>query len=282
MASPDYYEILGVSLVAGQDDIKAAFRRLARERHPDKNPDAPNATANFQFRQKYDRQHHLQPSRQGQGGGTRSQTTTSYPHRQSEKDEPAPSTQLHQCMENLRATIATLYAQRRSLQKELATTESKLAQTIVQLRTLEEEEAVHKKNSGSWLAFFWRPTATQQEGQKRDAIGCKTGMLILESQLEELTSTRKKQREIQEQLTHELLAQLTHELKIEREIARNALEAASLAAAKRRQDEARERAKAERERQERQAQEEKAAEQEGGWPYYPGITEEEEEIMKRM
>jgi curved DNA-binding protein len=49
MASPDYYEILGVSLAAGQDNIKAAFRRLARERHPDKNPDAPNATAKFQL-----------------------------------------------------------------------------------------------------------------------------------------------------------------------------------------------------------------------------------------
>ncbi len=43
----DYYEVLGVPRDASSDDIKRAFRQLARELHPDANPDSPEAEARF-------------------------------------------------------------------------------------------------------------------------------------------------------------------------------------------------------------------------------------------
>ena len=45
--SKDYYEILGISRDADQDAIKRAYRRRAREFHPDANPDKPHAEGRF-------------------------------------------------------------------------------------------------------------------------------------------------------------------------------------------------------------------------------------------
>lgn len=81
MAKQDYYELLGVSRNASADEIKKAYRKLARKYHPDANPDDPNAEAKFkevseayvvlsdpEKRTNYDRFGHAGVDGQGFGG----------------------------------------------------------------------------------------------------------------------------------------------------------------------------------------------------------------------
>lgn len=81
MAEPDPYRVLGVSKNAADAEIKRAFRKKARQFHPDRNPDNASAEAKFkqvqaaydkigtaQGRREYDQQQQMSNMFGGAGG----------------------------------------------------------------------------------------------------------------------------------------------------------------------------------------------------------------------
>ena len=82
MSKRDYYEVLGVSKEATDAEIKSAYRRKAKECHPDLHPDDKEAEARFkeineaygvlsdpQKRARYDQFGHEDPRMGGGGAG---------------------------------------------------------------------------------------------------------------------------------------------------------------------------------------------------------------------
>lgn len=82
MSKRDYYEILGVTKSASDDEIKKAYRKLAIKYHPDKNPDDKSAEEKFkeaaeayevlsnaEKRQRYNQFGHAGVGGASQGGG---------------------------------------------------------------------------------------------------------------------------------------------------------------------------------------------------------------------
>ncbi|KAH7324331.1 hypothetical protein B0I35DRAFT_423930 [Stachybotrys elegans] len=218
MANVDHYAVLELSQTAQLDAIKAAYRRLAKIRHPDKNPGDPAATAKFQKlnsaystlsdplqRRLYDSQY--QPSRTANASGYGTQGTwneapnpgTSNNKNSNYYSESDAMRKHRQRQEELSRLLQTLGQQRTSFEKDILSAQAKLRERKTALEKLKAEAEKDKADEAArrgWFGFLWRLTPEQQEERNRNATARRTGMLVIEAQIQQYTSALKEKKEL--------------------------------------------------------------------------------------
>ncbi|KAL7783564.1 hypothetical protein V8C37DRAFT_397080 [Trichoderma ceciliae] len=175
----DYYKVLGIIESAGKDDIRASYKRLAMIHHPDRNPNNPQATAQFQLieaaystlfdperRRIYDLHYCAIRSR----GPTTTNGCKNYSQSQT-NNKGFDGFQLYkQQVEKLDATLQDLRNRRDSLQSDLfkAMRERDRSQEAFnRLQEDAERNAQEDANMNSWFGFFFAGRLSAEEKQRR-------------------------------------------------------------------------------------------------------------------
>ncbi|KAM0463922.1 hypothetical protein ACHAO4_000647 [Trichoderma viride] len=175
----DYYEILGVLQSAGKDAIRASYKRLALLHHPDRNPNNPKATAQFQLiesaystlfdpdrRRIYDVQY---ASIRAQRANTADTSSKSNPSQRTSDAKSENSQTFNKQMEILSAALQQLYIRRNRLESELFEVKREYNRSQAAFDKLQSEadkDAQEDARRKSWFGYFF--PASQSEGDKEE------------------------------------------------------------------------------------------------------------------
>ncbi|KAK1245986.1 hypothetical protein MKX07_005055, partial [Trichoderma sp. CBMAI-0711] len=157
-ATEDYYKFLGILQAAGTDAIRASYRKLALKYHPDRNPNNPQATAQFQLletaystlfdperRRVYDLQYESIKQYSA------SDTGTNPPPPQADSNNPDQSCE--QKIERLEAAIRQLQKREKELENQCdqALNEYNISQVaLLRLQAVADRDAEEEDYRNSW------------------------------------------------------------------------------------------------------------------------------------
>lgn len=170
VVTDDYYAILGVARTADADALKAAWRRLARIKHPDKNPGNPDATAEFQLlesaystlcdptrRRTYDLQFPTSPASKGPTAGTYSHSHASTANNQSEQKNCERESKRDRLHHEKQRQENDVFEAKRSLNR-----------IVEEIKKLDEEAKRDIDEAGTWWGFFSSMVpGSQQQREER-------------------------------------------------------------------------------------------------------------------
>ncbi|OTA06130.1 hypothetical protein A9Z42_0068640 [Trichoderma parareesei] len=174
-ATEDYYKFLGIPQAAGTDAIRASYRKLALKYHPDRNPNNPQATAQFQLleaaystlfdperRRVYDLQYESIKQYSARDTGT------SPPPPQADSNNPDQSYELQ--IERLEAAIRQLRKREEELENHCyqALNEYNISQVaLLRLQAVADRDAEEEDYRNSWHGYFFAKRQSEEEKQAK-------------------------------------------------------------------------------------------------------------------
>ncbi|KAK4110885.1 DnaJ-domain-containing protein [Canariomyces notabilis] len=273
----DYYVILGVTQSADETLIRSSYKRLAKLKHPDKDLNNPEATAQFQLlqaaystlsdpaqRRDYDTNHYPFIRFWGHNTANSPLKTTSQSKSANETDSPEDEVQKHTVrLSELDAKLSSLRERKSTLYREhfeAKRSHDKVSSSLAGIDEEAKRDAMEEAAQRSWYNMLFGPRVTPEEREARTRRKTErlTGRLVLEAE-----SKRYKTRvnTLQNELD-EIEGEINKWVNIRRFVARqreNAEQEARLAEKQRQQEEQARKEEAERLEREKKRREEREA-----------------------